>query len=919
MPLSWNEIRARAITFQREWQDETREHAEAKSFWDAFFYVFGMTRRRLASFEAPVHIRDQRLGFIDLFWKGKLLVEHKSRGRDLDSAYAQATDYFPGIDEADLPRYVLVSDFARFRLTDLDERETHEFPITEFHRHIHLFSFVAGYTEQTYADEDPINIIAAEKMGRLHDALAESGYALCDLEQFLVRILFCLFADDTAIFEPDAFGQYLRNRTSEDGSDLGMHLGRIFQVLNEPAEARNANLDEDLAALPYVNGGLFADTLPIADFTAEMRQRLLECSRFDWSRISPAIFGSMFQSIMDPERRRNLGAHYTSEKNILKLIRPLFLDGLEAELDSLLALRRGRRQRLEAFHEKLANLRFFDPACGCGNFLVITYRELRRLETKLLHAQHDGQMSFDIAQHVKVDVNQMYGIEIEEFPAKIAETALWLTDHQANEALSRSFGLYFVRIPLRQSPHILCANALQTDWNTFAPPQQIHYIISNPPFGGARLQSPQQKADLKAIFNSRPGYGSLDFVACWYQLAAKYIQGTNIKVALVSTNSISQGEQPGILWPELFENYHISIHFAHRTFQWRNEARGNAAVHCVIIGFAALDSGTKTIYEYEDPKAQPHGVTVSHISPYLIEGSNLTISNRTTPLCNVPGMGIGNKPIDGGNYLFTPEEKAAFIQREPEADRYFRPWMGANEFLHNRPRWVLWLGDASPAELRRMPAVLERIEAVRKLRLASKSPGTRAIAATPTRYHVENMPCTRYLLIPKVSSERRPFIPIGFMEPVVISSDLCFVIPDARLYHFGILSSSMHMAWVRTVCGRLESRYRYSNKVAYNNYPWPAEPSEAATVRVEHAAQNVLDARDRFPDSTLADLYDPLTMPPVLTDAHRKLDRAVDGAYGRATFATETERLTYLFGLYEKYAAPLTAAKPSKRRRSKGA
>ena len=711
MPLSWNEIRDRAIAFTREWQDETREHAEAKSFWDAFFNVFGMSRRRLAGFEVPVHIREQKLGFIDLLWKGMLLVEHKSRGHDLQSAYEQARDYFPGLKEDELPRYVLVSDFARFRLHDIDQGETVEFAIEDFHRNIKGFAFIAGYTQHTFEDEAPTNVIAAEKMGKIHDALFESGYRGHHLEQILVRLLFCLFADDTGIFERDIFGQYIRQRTNEDGADLGMHLARIFQVLNTPEDSRSANLDQDLQAFPYVNGGLFEETLAIADFNARMRETLLECSRFDWSQISPAIFGSMFQSVMDSQRRRDLGAHYTSEKNILKLIRPLFLDELEAELAQLLALKRGRKQRLDKFHDKLASLRFFDPACGCGNFLVITYRELRRLELEVLKALHQGrretQRTITIDLLSRVNVDQMFGIEIEEFPAKIAETALWLTDHQANEELSKAFGEYFVRIPLQISPHILNANALAADWESFVPPDQLNYIISNPPFGGSRTMTATQKAELRTIAEGIRENGFLDYVTCWYIKAAQYIQRTNIKVGFVSTNSITQGEQVGILWDELLNKYHITIHFAHRTFQWHNEARGRAGVHCVIIGFSNFDVPEKSIYEYEDIKGEPHKSAAIHINPYLLDGPDVIIRNRQTPLCRVPEIAFGNMPRDGGHLILDEQQRNQLIEEYPQAEKFIRLYLGSREFIRNEKRWCLWLIDASPGELRSIPPIME--------------------------------------------------------------------------------------------------------------------------------------------------------------------------------------------------------------------
>ena len=917
MALSWNEIKHRAMEFSREWADAEREQAEAKSFWDAFFHVFGITRRRVASFEEPVKQLDKKhYGFIDLFWKGTLLVEHKSAGKDLDKAYSQAMDYFSGLKEHELPKYVIVSDFKRFRLYDLDENTHIEFKLAYLHKNVNQFGFIAGYTQKTYKDEAPVNIAAAEKMGKLHDGLLDSGYTGHELEVLLMRLLFCMFADDTGIYEKNLFTDYIRDKTNEDGSDVGGHLTSIFQTLNTEVEKRQKNIDESLNAFPFVNGGLFAETLRTVYFDSALRDALLECCDFDWTNISPAVFGSMFQSVMDPKQRREIGAHYTTEKNILKLIEPLFLDELKAEFKHISTLKVGKIKRLEEFHDKLAKLKFFDPACGCGNFLVITYRELRRLEIEILKEAHQQQGFLGQAFSL-VSVEQFYGIEIEEFPARIAETAMWLIDHQMNVELSMAVDVQRPSLPLVQSAHILNDNALQVDWAEFTPHDEIDYILGNPPFIGSKFQDAVQREEIKTIFDGVKGSGVLDYVAAWYLKAAQYIQGTQKKVAFVSTNSITMGEQVGMLWNELFTNYNIKIHFAHRTFSWSSEARGKAAVHVVIVGFAAFDTDKKKIYEYEDIKGEPHEVKVTNINSYLVDSGDTVILSRTTPICKVSKMGIGNKPIDDGNYLFTEEEKNEFVKSEPYSSQYFRPFTGAREFINRHTRWVLWLGGTSPNEIRKMPNALKRIEAVKQFRLASKSKPTQAIAKTPTRFHVENMPVSNYLLVPRVSSERRAYIPIGFCEPEIIASDSCLLVPDASLYHFGILTSTMHMAWVKTVCGRLKSDYRYSKDIVYNNYPWPKEPTAKQIAAVEAAAQGVLDARAQFPDSSLADLYDPLTMPPELVKAHQTLDRAVDKCYRGAAFGSETERLEYLFGLYNEYIQPLIKAEPKKKRRKK--
>lgn len=761
MPLSWNEIRGRALAFAKEWADESSEEAEAKSFWDGFFNIFGISRKRVAAFEEPVKRLGDRQGFIDLFWKGVLLVEHKSRGRDLDRAYTQALDYFPGIAERDLPKYVLVSDFARFRLYDLEEDEQHEFALADLHKNVRLFGFVAGYQTHKIQEQNPVNIKAAERMGRLHDQMKAVGYDGHPLEVYLVRVLFCLFAEDTGIFERQQFQDYIEQRTGDDGADLAHHLGTLFHVLNTPPGKRLTNLDEQLAAFPFVNGKLFAELLPPAGFDRAMRQALLDCCALDWSRISPAIFGSLFQSIMDKQVRRNLGAHYTSETNILKLIRPLFLDGLREEFERI----KNNRNRLFEFHKKLRQLTFFDPACGCGNFLVIAYRELRLLELDVLRASRDPRQQL-LAVHslIQLDVDQFFGIEIEEFPAQIAQVALWLMDHQMNQLVSEEFGLYFARIPLQSSANIVCANALRIDWNEVVPAERLWYILGNPPFVGAKFMDDAQRADVAQVFDGIKNGGLLDFVAVWYVKAARMIQGTAIRCAFVSTNSICQGEQVGALWTWMLAQG-MRIFFAHRTFQWNNEARGKAAVHCVIVGFAAGDVQPKWLFEYEQIKGEPQRIPARTINPYLVDAADMVLQNRSTPICPVPMIGIGNKPIDGGHYLFTEEEKVAFLQKEPQASPYFRRWLGADEFLNGYHRFCLWLGDCPPAELRAMPEALKRVEAVQAVRLASKSAPTRKLAVTPTRFHVENMPSGKYLVIPEVSSERRHYVPIGFETP----------------------------------------------------------------------------------------------------------------------------------------------------------
>ncbi len=909
MPISWNEIRNRAYAFINEWKDETDEHSEAKTFWDDFFNVFGVSRRRVATFEKKVNKVGGNRGFIDLLWKGTLLIEHKSLGKNLDRAHQQAVDYFPGLKEAEIPRYIIVCDFRHFRMYDLehDGKIVTEFVIKNLADNLEHFSFIAGYQKTDVKPEDPVNIQAAEKMAHLHDQLKLAGYKGHDLRIMLVRLLFCLFAEDTGVFERNLFRDLLINHTSEDGSDLGMAIAQLFQTLNTPEEERLKNLPQHFVEFSFINGKLFEENIRMASFDSEMRHSLLNATILNWGYISPAIFGSLFQSVMDNVARRNLGAHYTTEANILKLVYPLFLDQLRDEFNKC----KNNKKKLKQFHKKLASLKFLDPACGCGNFLVITYRELRLLELevllKLYPAEKSGlrQMVININELILVNVDQFYGIEIEEFPAQIAQVALWLTDHQMNLHASEAFGFYFARLPLTTAPNIFNENALEKSWKEIINPSELNYILGNPPFSGSKYQTPIQRSEIKSIAGHIKSSGILDYVTAWYFLAADYIQATNIEVGFVSTNSITQGEQVGILWPELLNKWKININFAHRTFQWTSEARGKAAVHCVILGFALINRKNKIIFNYETPKSKPRKINAKKINPYLVDGPSVTLPNRRQAICNVPPIGIGNKPIDGGYYLFNPDEKLEFCAKEPSAKKYFRRWVGAQEFLNGIERWCLWLGDCPPNELRKMPECMKRVRNVRNYRLNSKSAQTRKLADIPTRFHVENMPKRNYLVIPGVSSERREHIPIGFMAPKIMASNLVNISSSTNLFHFGVLASAMHMAWMRYVAGRLKSDYRYSVGIVYNNFPWPEKPTEKQVAIIESAAQMVLDSRKKYPDSTLSDLYDPITMPPDLRKAHQKLDRAVDKCYRKQPFTTELNRIENLFNLYDKLTDPI--------------
>ncbi len=740
-------------------------------------------------------------------------------------------------------------------------------------------------------------------MGDLHDALEDGGYTGHALERFLVRVLFCLFSEDTGIFDRNAFTHYIEHRTAEDGSDLGVHLARLFEVLNTPKEKRQKNLDDLLAELPYVNGELFAEHLGFAEFNRDMRNSLIACTRFDWAQISPAIFGSLFQAIMEPKQRRQIGGHYTSERDILKVIRSLFLDDLHVEFKRA---KQKSKMELRRFHKKLGQLRFLDPACGCGNFLVVTYRELRLLEIEVLKALNpNGQRVLDIQHVACVDVDAMYGIEIHEWPARIAEAAMWLINHQMNLRLSATFGQYYVRLPLTKSPTIVHGNALRLDWKKILPPQQCNFVLGNPPFVGKKARNTDQKHDMRLIFGDVKGVHTLDYVACWYVKAANYIDGSDIRVGFVSTNSITQGEQPGILWRKLGES-NIKIAFAHRTFAWESEARGKAHVHVVIIGFSqrVVPNG-KQLFDDNAITGEATAFVARNINPYLIDSANVVLQSRSRPLCAVSEIQFGNMPNDDGNLVLTDEEKQRLCRDEPKSRRFVRPLLTAKEYLHGIQRWCLWLPDATPAEIRSLPEIRRRVEAVRNYRKASSRATTRDLATVPSRFGEVRQPESEFVLIPRHSSENRNYIPISFYPPKYIVGDSCLFIQNASFFEFGVLTSAMHMAWVKTVCGRLESRFRYSGKLVYNNYPWPEEPTEKQRAAVETAAQKVLDARAEYPDSTLDDLYDPLVTPVKLVRAHTALDRAVDRCYRKQPFSTDRQRVEFLFALYEKLMSPL--------------
>ena len=926
MPLSWNEIKHRAVQFSAEWRDTTREEADAKPFLIAFLDIFGISQRRVATFEHRVKRIDDSSGYIDLLWPGTLLVEMKSRGQDLDKAYTQAKEYCHGLKDYELPKIILISDFHQFHVY-LENGDTVKFPIDHLVDKLQIFEELAGYQKRTYYDEDPVNIAAAELMGRLHDQLKDIGYTGTALEAYLVRLLFILFADDSTIFQKGIFFDYLVQRTKEDGSDLAMHLDQLFQVLDTPEDKRLKTLDEQLNLFPYVNGRLFSERLPTAAFNSSMRTVLLDCCRLDWGKISPAIFGSLFQSVMDSTARRNLGAHYTSEKNIMKLIKPLFLDELWEEYHAA----GENTNKLKQLHLKISRLRFLDPACGCGNFLITAYRELRLLELAIVDKLLKGQQVININQYFLVDLDQFYGIEIGEFASQIAQVAMFLIDHQCNMLVSERFGEYIPLIPLQKSAIIVHANALRLDWQSIIKPLEgeveeprYHFILGNPPFLGKQYQNTAQKNDMIFVFGNTQGIGVLDYVTAWYLLAAKHINKycdlmsiwPPPKVAFVSTNSITQGEQVSVLWNTL-NKYKVSINFAYRTFKWSNEAKGNAAVHVVIIGFtSSMEISKRILFENVDDNDFKASFT-KNINSYLVDAPNILIGSQKKPICKVQEMINGSMPIDDGNLLLSDEEKVDLEHSQPNSHQFIRKFVGAYEFINNKKRWCIWLKDVAPDLYRSISPIMERVNNVRKFRNQSTRDTTKKLANYPYLFGEIRQPDTDYLIAPVVSSENRSYIPVALMSKEVIASNLVNIIPNATLYTFGILTSEMMMSWIKTVGGRLKSDWRFTKDNVYNNYPWPESPTEKQKQAVEEAAQGVLDARAQFPDSSLADLYDPNTMPPVLVKAHQQLDRAVDLCYRPQPFVSEAKRIEYLFELYEKYTGGLFVEPKKARKRSK--
>ena len=932
--LTWAEIRTKASIFATEWADERKENAEAQSFWNGFLDVYGVDRRRVAKFEQRVKglQKGSGRGRIDMLWPGLFMAEHKSRGEDLDAAYQQALEYAEVLEPHERPLYVALSDFAQLRLYNVATGEHIAFPLVDFPQQVEAFGFLIGKQLRRQQPSDPVNVHAAQEMGKLHDLLKDSGYGGHELELLLVRLLFLLFADDTGLFDQRGlFYDLLADSTRSDGTDTGSMLGRLFQVLNTAPERRQKTLPADFQAFPYVNGELFAEQISLADFDPRMRQLLLEACKLDWGQVSPAIFGSLFQAVMDAEQRRSLGAHYTSEENIMKSLEPLFL----ADLRAMREAARGSRPRLQNFLDLLPRLRFLDPACGSGNFLILAYRELRRLELDALEEQQRGQQVLDVAQLLRVNVGQFYGIEWDEFPSQIARMAMWLTDHQMNLEASRTLGQNFINLPLKTAAHIRHGDALETDWsahlNLEADAEAVTrlYIVGNPPFVGGKKMSPEQRAQVTHLFTGVRDAGVLDYVSAWYLKAAQLFSKVGrthpsllTAAALVSTNSVTQGEQVSPLWGTVLNDYKQVITFAHRTFRWSNDAPGQAAVHCVIVGFQPQQqaSAARRLYTYATPSSAPLEHTASNITPYLTDGPSIIVRKAQVPLREgVPPIHFGNMPLDGGHLLLTEEERAELLASEPGAAPYIKPLLDAQDFLNGATRYCLWLVDAEPADLARLPRVRARIEATRQWRLSSKAPSTQTYAATPGLFRDRRVPHS-YLVIPGFSSERREYIPVGYLTNETVVNNKLYMVPGADLFLFGVMQSRLHMGWLRLVGGRLKSDYSYTKDVVFNTFPWPdrAALKPVQVQAVENAAQSVLDARSKHPRSTLAQMYDPTLMPADLRAAHDALDRAVEVVYGLKGGTTEAQRVAHLLQSYQELAPTLlggTAPNSTRRRR----
>jgi len=914
-----------ARNFAAYWKDKGYEKGESQSFWLSLLRdVYGVEHpEQFIQFEEQVHL--DHTSFIDgTIPATHVLIEQKGLGKDLNkpikqsdgallTPFEQAKRYILELPVSQHPRWVVTCNFSTFYVYDMERPrgEPEIIELANLEKEYYRLQFLVDAGNEHLKREMEVSIAAGEIVGLLYDAFykqyanPESEHSLKSLNKLCVRLVFCLYAEDAGIFgHHGMFHDYLKGF---DTRGLRKGLVDLFRVLDTKLQDRDPYLKDDnpeLAAFPYVNGGLFSDeNIEIPPFTDEIRNLLLEkaSENFNWSEISPTIFGAVFESTLNPETRRSGGMHYTSIENIHKVIDPLFLDELKGELDEICAIsvERTKNTKLRAFQRKLASLTFLDPACGSGNFLTETYLSLRRLENKILVELSHGQVTMYSASEspIQVSISQFYGIEINDFAVTVAKTALWIAESQMMKETEKILLVPLEFLPLKTNAFIVEGNALRVDWESVVPKSKLNYIMGNPPFVGARLMGKEQKADVNTIFPGWKNAGNLDYVCCWYKKASDMMQGTSVRSALVSTNSVVQGESVANLWKPLFDAG-VHIDFAYRTFRWDSEAKIKAHVHCVIIGFSVAASSTpKKLFDGDRYQV------ANNINGYLLDGENVFVESRSKPICNVPEIGMGNQPIDNGQYLFEKEDMEAFIKKEPSAAAYFYPWYGAKEFISQKPRYCLWLGECSPAQLKQMPYCLERVRAVKEYRESSTRASTVKMAMKPTRFQTENMPKGNYIVIPKVSSENRKYVPMGLMSPDMLCSDLVFIVPNATAYHLGVLTSNVHMAWVRAVCGRLKSDYRYSKDIVYNNFPWPA-PTEQQKAKIEQTAQAILDARALYPDSSLADLYDDLTMPPELRKAHQANDRAVMDAYGfikgTAARTSESACVAELMKLYQQ-------------------
>ena len=913
------QIALAAAEFAERWRGKGDEKSESQMFWtDLLQNVFGVEDvTQFIRYEERVKV--DNTNFIDAHIPAtRALIEQKSKEKNLRegirqsdgqvlSPFLQAKKYIAGLPLSQHPRWIVTCNFQEFLVYDMEQPngEPAQILLENLGKEFYRLKFLVDTKSEHLSREEQVSFDAGKIVARIHEALMkqyadDSPEALRWLNILCVRIVFCLYAEDAGAFQHDQFHDYLSRYEAED---MRTALIRLFEVLNTPPEQRSRYLKDDLKAFPYTNGGLFEEEIEIPQFTEELREVLLQNASldFDWSEISPTIFGALFESTLNPETRRSGGMHYTSIENIHKVIDPLFLNDLRSELDTILEepVERQRQKKLEAYQDKLASLTFLDPACGSGNFLTETYLSLRRLENEVIRQRHHGQsfFSFDAENIIKVSIQQFYGIEINDFAVAVATTALWISEAQMLRETERIIKHEIDFLPLKSYTNIAEGNALRMDWQSVAP-ANLNYIMGNPPFVGYSLQSKEQKDDILSVFVDEKGKpyktaGKIDYVAGWYYKAAKLIQNTQTRVALVSTNSITQGEQVAAIWKPLKELFGIHFDFAYRTFRWDSEATLKAHVHCVIIGFSHVNV-PKVIYDNDKQKE------VKNINGYLIDAEDVFIEARTKPICDVPQMLNGGKPTEGGFLILTEEEREELIRANPKTSTMIRPYMMGKDFIERKPRYCLWLVSISPSDLRQCPKVMERIAKVREYRLASPKAATQKKAETPMLFD-EVRECTSdYVAIPKVSSENRKYIPMEYLPKEIIPGDKLFMLPAASLYSLGIMTSNVHMAWMRAVCGRLKSDYSYSNTIVYNNFPWP-NPTDEQKARIEETAQAILDARALYPDSSLADLYDELTMPPELRKAHQDNDRAVMRAYGfDIKTMTESTCVAELFKLYQE-------------------